>query len=176
MTILGKIKAALSKAAHSDSNDPVKDGNGTVVSTVIGEVHPDGLCVNHKPSASSGSVAKVLSGKSKITKFSKIKTVEKEIQTLITSEGLSKSRQTGVSEHDKNQLARLMEFIDGVETIITDGRPHDGKYEDASGKITLVFGYEQTKADGTKETGTGIADPSSAASAHGTGYGLKKEL
>lgn len=160
MTILGtKIKAAVSKAVHRDENDPVKDGNGTAVTTVTGEMHPDGNVVNHKPSAASGAIAKVLSGKSKITKFLKIKNGETDLQTLTTSDGLSKTKQTEVSEHDKNHLGRVMTFIDGVETTIDNLKEHHGKYEDASGRTTLVAGFRQIKADGTTETGTAIADP-----------------
>ena len=127
---------------HDDFTTGTLDEDGNFIGTVEAKIdHLKSMVHNLAPSSSSGSSAKIASGKTDIMKYKKIEDALGKVEHILTdSEGQTYTRQHILGKHDKDHMERILKFIgkDLSEGEDTDD-PRYGTFENAIGDIIHIL-------------------------------------
>ena len=127
---------------HDDFTTGTLDEDGNFIGTVEAKIdHLKSMVHNLAPSSSSGSSAKIASGKTDIMKYKKIEDALGKVEHILTdSEGQTYTRQHILGKHDKDHMERILKFIgkDLSEGEDTDD-PRFGTFENAIGDIIHIL-------------------------------------
>ena len=166
---LGKLGTNSNISITADSSS-VAGGTGTLLSTVVAHhENKTGKVTALAPSSASGSVAKVASGKTVVSKFQTVKQLENEITTYTASYGKTFTKQHDVGKHIKELLARILDFSQGGNHEILDaleGDKHLGTFESHDGHIVHIVKFIRMLKGTIPETGTAVAEEQPVAQIH----------
>jgi hypothetical protein len=127
---------------HDNFTTGTLDGDGNFIGTVDANInHLKSIVHNLAPNSSSGSSAKIASGKTDIMKYKKIEDALGKVEHILTdSKGHPYTRQHTLGKHGKDHMERILKFL-GKE--LSEGEdtddPRFGTFENAAGDIIHIL-------------------------------------